>query len=40
MKPGWRKPLPVLVRLNGKPAKGWHINMMPAGNGSFLAGQI
>jgi bacteriocin resistance YdeI/OmpD-like protein/uncharacterized protein DUF1905 len=35
IKPGWRKPLPVLVRLNGKPAKAWRINMMPAGNGSF-----
>ena len=43
LKPGWRKPLPVLVRLNGKPAKAWHINMMPAGNGSFylyLHGEI
>jgi len=35
IKPGWRKPLPVLVRLNGKPAKAWRINMMPVGNGSF-----
>jgi hypothetical protein len=34
-KSGWRKPLPVLVRLNGKPAKAWHINLMPVGNGSF-----
>jgi hypothetical protein len=33
--PGWRKPLPVLVRLNGKPARAWRINMMPVGNGSF-----
>jgi hypothetical protein len=43
IKPGWRKPLPVLVRLNGKPAKAWHINMMPVGNGSFylyLHGEI
>src|SRR6267154_233669 len=31
---GWRKPLPVLVRINGKPAP-WRINMMPVGNGSF-----
>lgn len=32
----WRKPMPVLVRINGKPArKPWRINMMPAGNGSF-----
>jgi Bacteriocin-protection, YdeI or OmpD-Associated/Domain of unknown function (DUF1905) len=35
IKPGWRKPLPVLVRINGKPDKGWRINMMPVGNGSF-----
>lgn len=32
----WRKPLPVLVRINGEPArKPWRINMMPAGDGSF-----
>jgi hypothetical protein len=35
VKPGWRKPLPVLVRINGKPTKPWRINMMPVGNGSF-----
>src|SRR5216684_8130705 len=35
IKPGWRKPLPVLVRINGKPEKAWCINMMPVGNGSF-----
>jgi hypothetical protein len=35
IKPGWRKPLPVLVRINSKPENAWHINMMPAGNGSF-----
>ncbi len=35
IKPGWRRPLPVLVRINGKPADAWRINMMPAGNGSF-----
>jgi hypothetical protein len=33
---GWRKPLPVLVRINGEPAaKPWRINMMPAGDGTF-----
>jgi hypothetical protein len=32
---GWRRPLPVLVRVNGKPEKPWRINMMPVGNGSF-----
>lgn len=32
----WRKPMPVLVRINGEPArKPWHINLMPAGDGSF-----
>jgi hypothetical protein len=35
IKPGWRKPLPVLVRVDGKPANAWRINMMPVGNGSF-----
>jgi hypothetical protein len=35
IKPGWRKPLPVLVRINGKPDRAWRINMMPVGSGSF-----
>ncbi len=35
VKPGWRKPLPVLMRINGKPAEAWHVNMMPVGDGSF-----
>lgn len=35
IKPGWRKPLPVLARINGKPEKAWRINMMPAGDGDF-----
>jgi hypothetical protein len=35
VKAGWRKPLPVLLRVNGKPGKPWRINMMPVGNGSF-----
>ncbi|MDB5342628.1 MAG: hypothetical protein JWP89_1005 [Schlesneria sp.] len=35
IKPGWRKPLPVLARINGKPEQAWRINMMPAGNGGF-----
>ena len=35
IKPGWRKPLPILVRINGKPAVPWRINMMPVGDGSF-----
>ena len=35
IKPGWRKPLPVLVRIDGQPEKAWRVNMMPAGDGSF-----
>ena len=35
IKSGWRKPLPVLVRVNGKPENAWRINMMPVGNGRF-----
>lgn len=35
IKPNWRKPLPVLVRINGQPRKAWRINMMPTGKGSF-----
>lgn len=35
IKPGWRKPLPVVVRINGQPSEPWHINMMPRGDGSF-----
>ncbi len=36
LKPDWRRPLPVLVRVNGEPKKKpWRINMMPAGTGAF-----
>src|SRR5258708_18747615 len=35
LKPGWRKPMPVLVKINGKPESPWRINMMPVGDGSF-----
>lgn len=35
LKPGWKKPLPVLVKINGKPEKYWRINMMPMGEGRF-----
>jgi hypothetical protein len=36
LKPGWRRPLPVLVRINGAPkAAPWRINMMPIGDGDF-----
>src|SRR6266404_2950138 len=35
MRKGWRKPLPIRVRVNGKPEKPWRINLMPVGDGSF-----
>lgn len=35
LKPGWKRPLPVLVQINGKPDKPWRINMMPLGDGSY-----
>jgi hypothetical protein len=35
VKPDWRKPLPVLIRVNRKPTPPWRINMMPVGDGSF-----
>jgi hypothetical protein len=36
IKPGRRKPLPVLMRINGKPAEACRTNRMPAGDGSFF----
>lgn len=35
IKPNWKKPLPVLVQVSGKPDKPWRINMMPIGDGGF-----
>jgi len=33
---GWRRPLPVLVRIDGTPrSQPWRTNMMPMGNGAF-----
>lgn len=32
---GWRKPMPVLVQINGQPTPPWRINMMPIGDGNF-----
>jgi len=32
---GWRKPLPVRIRVNGRPEQPWRINLMPIGDGSF-----
>jgi hypothetical protein len=39
----WHKPMPVIIQINGKPDVPWHINMMPAGDGSFylyLSGDV
>ena len=35
IKEGWRKPLPVRLRISGLPRKAWRVNMMPVGDGSF-----
>jgi Bacteriocin-protection, YdeI or OmpD-Associated/Domain of unknown function (DUF1905) len=35
LKPDWRRPLPVCIRVNGKPDTPWRINLMPVGDGSF-----
>jgi hypothetical protein len=35
LKSGWKKPMPVLVQVNGEPNPSWRINMMPVGDGSF-----
>ena len=35
LKGGWRKPMPVLVQINGKPDRPWRINMMLRGDGNF-----
>jgi hypothetical protein len=32
---GWKKPMPVLVQINGQPSPPWQINMMPIGDGTF-----
>ena len=43
LKAGWRKPMPLLLRINGGPEKPCRVNMMPKGNGSFylyLHGEI
>lgn len=36
LREGWRKPMPVLVQINGAPAQPWRINMMPRGDGGFF----
>jgi hypothetical protein len=35
LQPGWRKPLPVRVTINGEPRSPARINLMPVGDGSF-----
>jgi Bacteriocin-protection, YdeI or OmpD-Associated/Domain of unknown function (DUF1905) len=35
LRPGWRKPLPVLVRINEGPTTPWRTNLTPTGDGSF-----
>ena len=35
IKADWKRPMPVLVQVNGKPDPAWQVNMMPAGDGSF-----
>lgn len=43
IKAPWRKPMPVLLRVNGEPKTPWRINMMPRGDGGFylyLHGQV
>jgi hypothetical protein len=35
IRPGWRRPLPVKLRINGGPADPWRVNLMPIGNGGF-----
>lgn len=35
LRPDWRRPMPVMIQINSKPRKPWHINMIPTGKGSF-----
>ena len=35
LKSEWKKPMPILVQINGEPEPPWQINMMPIGDGSF-----
>lgn len=35
LRPRWRRPLPVRLRVNGTPVTPWRINLMPRGDGSF-----
>jgi len=43
LRPGWKRPMPVLVTVNGVPKPPWRINLMPMGDGRFylyLAGVV
>jgi hypothetical protein len=33
--PGWRKPMPISLRINGEDGTLWRTNMMPSGTGDF-----
>jgi Domain of unknown function (DUF1905)/Bacteriocin-protection, YdeI or OmpD-Associated len=33
--PGWRRPMPVVVRIDRAPSTLWRTNMMPVGGGAF-----
>jgi hypothetical protein len=35
LRPDWRKPMPVLVTINGEKTSPWRTNMMPTGDGGF-----
>jgi hypothetical protein len=35
LRSGWRRPLPVAVRLNGDSDTSWRTNLMPRGDGAF-----
>jgi hypothetical protein len=35
LKPDWKRPMPVLVTINGRPAPPARVNLMPAGDGTF-----
>ena len=35
LRSGWRRPMPVLVKLNDTPDTPWRTNMMPTGTGEF-----
>jgi hypothetical protein len=35
LRPGWHKPLPVLVQINDGCATPWRTNLTPSGDGSF-----